>query len=532
LPKIPVHKPSDESLNWARDHVRRFGDNDLFPLPFEYECLWTQWATLRATIQELGLGDRQPRPPIIQAVPKGFDGFRVATQLDPIEAILYAAASFECAAAIEAWRPAVEDRTACSYRILIDDEGGLFRDGDGWAQFRDTSRALAEECGFVVVADIADCYNQISSHRIRNAISDSTQNDHLAHSIENYLMDGTARNSKGLPVGPSASMVFSEAALTDIDQYLSGKGLRHCRYVDDIRIFVASRGDAMRALHDLAHYLHTAHRLALQNEKTRIVESSTFIAEWIDDPENEEREQQRVAIDEFVEGIHLSTGYWIADEIGDISDIPDPYRATVIAQYLERLLEDAISGERLRLGLARFVLRRARVLRLRAIMPFVVQNLSLLSAAMRDVCLYLSIARAEDLEVHRAEILRFLYHEPEGSLPYVRMWWAWYFATKNHSVAYQELRQLPDCYALNPAIRWSALLARSFKDASWVRAHKESWHTYGPWDRRGLLWAGGVLPQDERRAWLGRIARTAEDPLDRCVAASAANGVPRDESAR
>ena len=34
----------EESLNWALAHVRRFGDTDLFPVPFEFQALAKAWS--------------------------------------------------------------------------------------------------------------------------------------------------------------------------------------------------------------------------------------------------------------------------------------------------------------------------------------------------------------------------------------------------------------------------------------------------------------------------------------------------------
>jgi hypothetical protein len=69
-------------------------------------------------------------------------------------------------------------------------------------------------------------------------------------------------------------------------------------------------------------------------------------------------------------------------------------------------------------------------------------------------------------------------------------------------------------------IRGEALIARARGDISWVRKYKERWRSCGPWDRRGVIWAGSVLKDDERGAWR-KVVLGTDDPLDRAVAKAA-----------
>jgi len=51
-------------------------------------------------------------------------------------------------------------------------------------------------------------------------------------------------------------------------------------------------------------------------------------------------------------------------------------------------------------------------------------------------------------------------------------------------------------------------------------ARKETWQNNKPWDRRAIIWAGSILPEDERKAWLGKVADIGDD-LDATVALTA-----------
>src|SRR5439155_691411 len=132
------------------------------------------------------------------------------------------------------------------------------------------STELAQQYSHVLVADIADFYNQISRHRLRNALETAGVQPDRAANTENMLSQITTKQSRGIPVGPYASIVLAEASLHDVDLFLVGRGRPHLRYVDDFRVFCTSRREANSALHDLSSYLHTAHRLTLQFSKTRI----------------------------------------------------------------------------------------------------------------------------------------------------------------------------------------------------------------------------------------------------------------------
>ncbi len=66
-------------------------------------------------------------------------------------------------------------------------------------------------------------------------------------------------------------------------------------------------------------------------------------------------------------------------------------------------------------------------------------------------------------------------------------------------------------------LRWSAFNAVVRKHLHWVRQYKETWSAGGPWDRRAVVWAGQVLPKDERKHW-AKLVRDSPDPLDRIIA--------------
>jgi len=284
-----------ESIDWAITHIRRYGDTDIFPVPFEYEAIKHSWDNLKKSISEIDIAEYEGRPFRRILVPKQSGGYRVAIQLDPIDTIIYTALAYEASLLIEKSRIPIEKKVACSYRVELGAKGELFRKNNGWDDFHSKSQELAQDGKFniVLTADIADFFNQLGHHRIRNSLEHVDVEKDRAKNIENLLMNFTRGQSQGIPIGPSASIIFSEACLSDVDNFLLRKGYVHTRYVDDFRIFCINREQAHKALHDLTEYLYTSHRLSLQTHKTKLFEVEKFISEELIDPEELKRRNLR-----------------------------------------------------------------------------------------------------------------------------------------------------------------------------------------------------------------------------------------------
>ena len=80
-----------ESIDWAITHIRRYGDTDIFPVPFEYEAIKHSWDNLKKSILEIDIAGYEGRPFRRILVPKQSGGYRVAIQLDPIDTNIYTA---------------------------------------------------------------------------------------------------------------------------------------------------------------------------------------------------------------------------------------------------------------------------------------------------------------------------------------------------------------------------------------------------------------------------------------------------------
>src|SRR3990172_2596955 len=95
----------EKSLDWALTHIERFGDTNIFPIPFEYEAIRFSWdGDIKPYLASQDMLSWVARPFRRCLTPKHRYGFRIATQLDPLDAIVFTALVGDIGADIEAAR--------------------------------------------------------------------------------------------------------------------------------------------------------------------------------------------------------------------------------------------------------------------------------------------------------------------------------------------------------------------------------------------------------------------------------------------
>lgn len=510
------------SLEWALAHLVKFGDTDIFPVPFELEAVRASWTSVKNELSSTDLGEYRPRPSQQVLMPKSRTGFRVSTQLDPLDSLVYSALIYEASEQIERHRVPSKLDVVCSFRLKPTAEGSLFEAETGWPTFHRKSVELTESSAFthVITADIADFYNQVSHHRVNNVLESAGISSERAKNIESFLSTIAATQSRGLPVGPASSIVLAEAALDDVDKFLLSRRLEYVRYVDDFRIFCKSEQAAIEAAHDLTHYLYTVHRLALVSSKTVLFTTERFRTRELIDPEEEEERGKVWKLKELVQEVLEKTGYHI-----EFEELPKSDLNQVTRENLKELFSETVTKRPLHLGLTRYLLRRAKQLRTTALLESVLENLDSLAPAMREVIEYLTAAtKAETEKEASRQLLEFAKDSPSGRLPFVRMWIIEFFTRRPAAVDLNSALEIAEESRDNLGVRPIALLAAAAGQVQWVRAQKERWANHAPWDRRAVIWAARILSPDERRHWCRLVKETAADPLDRAVAMLAARG--------
>jgi hypothetical protein len=514
-----MDKLSPGSLDWALKHVSRFGDTDLLPVPIEYDAIAHSWGWLRDELAALDLAEYHVGPAQRYLVPKPDGGFRVVTQLDPIDALVYTAMIYEIADAIEKARVPTNRNIACSYRVSLDPGGAFFGADNGWPAYHARSSELARKSTVraVLVADISDFYTQIYHHRLENALDDAGASLERRQSIAGFLSQLTATQSRGIPVGPYASILLAETCLNDVDVFLLRKGYPHTRYVDDFRIFCRNRRMAVQVLHDLTEYLYTSQRLSLVPGKTRIRAIPAFLKYELRDPGEEEEAGRQAILENTLQELAAAAGSGYGGEMQEV-ELDNDMINQATRENLKDLFAECVTKRPLHLGLARHLLRRATQLRTNALLSTAMDNLEVLAPVLRDLVRYLRTAIPKHSQGQYGPILLDHMQKSDfGDVPYIHLWFLELIRLRPDLTSSDTALAAAEKSEALVGLRMTALLAREYGQGDWIRSQKETWRNHRDWDRRAILAAATVLPQDERKHWLGMIQGTSSG-LDRAVA--------------
>jgi hypothetical protein len=507
-----------EGLEWSLTHVRKYGDTDIFPVPFEYDAIAHDWNSIKPYFQGLDFGNYKIRADRRIFVVKPGGGFRAAVQLDPLDHLIYTTAVYEAAEYIEKARVPADKRIACSYRIKLGSDGTFFQEGSGWKDFHEHSRSLVSsgEYSHVLVADIADFFNQLGQHRIQNALELSAVPLLRSQNIERFLNQLTSKQSQGLPVGPLGSNILSEASLIDVDNFLLRQGSPHVRYVDDFRIFCRSRKQAVELRHALTEYLFEVHRLSLETSKSAILYVDKFVSEELADPQETEEAAHFEKMRELLLGFQDERGgYWLE---GVDEEEHDKLLTQAQRESLTELFSDCVSRPPLRLGLARHLLKTARRSRTTVLNNLVFENLQGLAPALRDVVGYLAVTIPKNSAKERGrELLEFAKVNDVGGLPFVNMWLIELILRRPDLCECSTALSLAANSSAALGVRPQALMAAAYNQVDWIRSKKETWRNNEPWDRRAIIWSASKLPSGEKRPFLSMVLEQG-DVLDAAVA--------------
>jgi hypothetical protein len=508
-------KLSRTSLEWAKNHINKYYDSDFYVKPFEFKAIWSNWDEILSYLSEKNLEEliTLVKLPIAYPTPKNSGGYRIVHQLDPIDTIIYTAMTREIAEIVEKNRISKDEGVVFSYRIKVNDNGELFENHNGYNAFKLKSVVLSGSYDYVLVTDITDFYNQIYHHRLQNSIQACDAGlDEVSKLFEGFMQKLTNNVSRGIPVGPSASIVMAEVLLNDIDEFILGKGLPYTRYVDDIRIFSNSKEKLYTLLHDLTAYLYSNHRLVLSASKTKILKSEDYVVEYINDPIELEKAEMHKVISEL--DLSVTGDYGFHEMTQTIDKLPPESKIKAQGKAFQSLINRIIQFDKLDLGLARHILRRSKYLKSRAILNQLLSSFDFFTPVIRDVVLYLeSITNDKMFEYNHDLFENIIEKSYFVKMPHIRYWLAYYFATTKFTKKYPQLSQ----FVIESNLREQALYAVTQKRISWVREHKDRIDQVGPWDRRAIIYSSQILSKDERTHWMNAITKR-DDIVDKSLA--------------
>jgi len=206
-------------------------------------------------------GRARPLRPRFRVVPKPGGGICTLVELDPAGDESYRGAVTPVAGRIErSLGPEVFAIRMSPARSRATSP----RWAEARARWRRAVRAAIDDATAgtsFAVADVFDCYASITPSTLESLLGPEST-DALA--ILRRLHDEGVR---GLPIGPTASGVLANAALTELDRAVRTAGARHARWVDDLFVW-GSPAEVRRAL-DALRAGGRRLGLSLHEEKTR-----------------------------------------------------------------------------------------------------------------------------------------------------------------------------------------------------------------------------------------------------------------------
>lgn len=512
---------SDAALDWSLKHAAAWGDTDIFPTMFEFAAIEDGWKNVKASIQTTDIMKWPVRPFRRCLVPKHRFGFRISTQLDPLDFLIFTALIREVGEKLEACRIPVSDNIVHSYRFAPDADGRMFSDKFTYRSFQKASHDACDTYtpSHVVIADIADFFPRLYTHRIDNSLDTALGVGHMhSGAIKQLIRHWAGAYSYGIPVGSAASRLVAEVTISDIDQLLLSEGAHYVRYSDDFRFFCASEAGAYKYLTLIARALIENHGLTLQQNKTKIVPIDVFRTKYL--RENEEHEHETLSERFYA----LLTEMGIEDTYSEIDygSLSPEYQEAIDQLNLKSILQEQIKEEEPDLSFLKFLLRRLAQLGDTDAIDLIFDNFSKFFPVVRETVEYL--LSLEALSAARKKVLGErliqIYRDETSTashLEYSRMYLLRPFALDgdwNSDVQY--VKVFND--TLDEFARREILLAmgRSKKDF-WFRSRKQNLQEMTPWIRRAFIYGASCLPSDEYSHWIRGIDGQLDD-VERAVA--------------
>jgi Reverse transcriptase (RNA-dependent DNA polymerase) len=234
----------------AISNITTHGDTDIFPFPIENHVFFDKTEDTVDLLLDIDhhFTDRLAQfPPSNNSAlaPISYEGFRWATQLDPVWNAFFLGIVLSIAKDTEKARIPKADQTVFSYRYRWDQTSSdLFDKNYNWRAFMERSLSLAKQYPFVVLCDISEFYPRLNHHRLENALKHLSLKGDQPHKIMEFLKNFSGTYSFGIPIGGPAARLLSELLLNQIDLLLRLEGIHFCRFADDLfRVSVSQRAN-------------------------------------------------------------------------------------------------------------------------------------------------------------------------------------------------------------------------------------------------------------------------------------------------
>lgn len=509
---------SPKTIEWTLEHFSRHSDTDIFPKPFEFQAIYHHKDDFVKRLSKQDIFQWNTKTYRRCLVSKQRYGFRIATQLDPLDMIYYFCLFLEAGEEIENSRVKRDRNISFSYRFSPNnDDYNVFDREVNFSGFQEYCHELANKYPYAVITDIADYYPRIYFHRLENALTAAlpTLPNHSKAILK--LVKGWCQNvSYGIPVGNNPSRLLAEIVIDDIDRTLLAEGITFTRYVDDYRIFCKSKQEAYKCLASLANALFNSHGLTLQAQKTKILTSDKFIDQILETPVQKEINSLVSEFDAIIDGLGLVNPY----DLIDYWDLSPEYQEQIDSLNLENLLYEQLKKDEIDIPTTKFLINRLGQLQNTEPINEILKSIDDLHPVLPEIIRYLSDIEDCLTPEKRIEIGALLLEKLQDSilsnLEFNKMQIMSIFAKSNKWGNSERLARFYS-FESDAFFRRKVLLAlgKSGQDF-WLRTKKVNLDQMAIWDKRAFLYAASCFPKDERKHWYNAV-KNARSELEKYI---------------
>jgi group II intron reverse transcriptase/maturase len=127
---------------------------------------------------------------------------------------------------------------------------------------------------WTVDIDIANYFDTVNHDKLIRLIWQTVKDGRVISLIRKYLNSGVMTNGvvleteQGTPQGGNLSPLLANIMLNELDSELTKRGLKFCRYADDINIYVKSQKAANRVMGSITKFIEDKLKLKVNKEKS------------------------------------------------------------------------------------------------------------------------------------------------------------------------------------------------------------------------------------------------------------------------